>query len=945
MKLRLTLIFRSKLLGLSILFSSCFFVQNLNAQNEVKGKVLDGATGEPLVGASIVIKGTTEGAQSDFDGAFSFKTDKKPPFFLQISFVGYEDLNVNVENLTTPISITLGGSNNIIDVVEVKGARISEKQKSAPLTIESLDKVAIKQTAAVSFYEGLGALKGVDLTTASLGFTVINTRGFNSTSPVRSLQIIDGVDNQSPGLNFSLGNFLGSSELDVQRVDLIQGASSAYYGPNAFNGVISMETKNPFYQKGLGVQLRGGSRSLFEGAIRYADAIKNKENNDFFAYKFNLFYLRADDWVANNTDAVDGTNAQSGNVGGWDKVNTYGDEYNSLLDYSGFQPWSSFAGLGEVHRTGYNETDVVNYNTRNIKANAAFHFRTRPALQHESPEFIISSSFGTGTTVYQGDNRFSLRGILFAQNRLEFRKKDKYFIRLYSTNEDAGRSYDPYFTALRLQSAVKTDDKWAQDYRAEWSRRGYVLKMQELGYPKLTFDPVTSQFTWDDKKAKDWLVQNQDSLRIWHQQVAGYANSATLSGKPFLAPGTPEFQAAFDSITSRKSTEGGTLFFDRSALYHAHGEYKFEPSWTDHVKVGSNFRLYAPYTQGTIFTDSTERIYNTEFGVYAGIEKKFLDKKLILSATARLDKNVNFPVLFSPAASVVYAPNNRNYLRFSFSSAIRNPTLADQYLNFNVGRATLLGNLNGYDSLITVKSFLEVLDSQLLRKRVFFNVAPIVPEQAQTFELGYRTTLFEKFFIDASYYYTFYKNFIGYKIGIEADFDEVGGTGLLQSATAYRVAANSQNPVSTQGFSIGGNYYFQKYFMLAGNYSWNCLNVNNKILNDEIIPAFNTPEHKYNISFSGRDIPLKKGGNVALGFNINYKWVDSFIFEGSPQFTGNIPSYDLLDAQVNANFAKQSLTIKLGASNLLNNKTFQVYGGPRIGTMAYLGLLYDFVKK
>ena len=91
--------------------------------------------------------------------------------------------------------------------------------------MEQLDAIAIKETPAISFYNGLGNLKGVDMTTASLGFTIINTRGFNSTSPVRSLQIIDGVDNQAPGLNFSLGNFLGVSELDINGVELIAGAS------------------------------------------------------------------------------------------------------------------------------------------------------------------------------------------------------------------------------------------------------------------------------------------------------------------------------------------------------------------------------------------------------------------------------------------------------------------------------------------------------------------------------------------------------------------------------------------------------------------------------------------------------------------------------------------------------------------------------------------------
>jgi outer membrane cobalamin receptor len=160
----------------------------------------------------------------------------------------------------------------------VVGQRIDDKQKAAPLTIENLDAIPIKQTAAVSFYNGLGNLKGVDLTTASLGFTIINTRGFNSTSPVRSLQIIDGVDNHAR-LNFSLGNFLGASDLDVLKVDLVQGASSAFYGPNAFNGVISMETKNPFVHRGLSASVKYGSRNLAETAIRWAEAFKTEKGS------------------------------------------------------------------------------------------------------------------------------------------------------------------------------------------------------------------------------------------------------------------------------------------------------------------------------------------------------------------------------------------------------------------------------------------------------------------------------------------------------------------------------------------------------------------------------------------------------------------------------------------------------------------------------------------
>ena len=139
------------------------------------------------------------------------------------------------------VSVSLEEDAVVITGVEVTGSRISDKQKESPLTVEAMDLIAIKETPAADFYDGLGSLKGVDLTAASLGFKVVNTRGFNSTSPVRSLQIIDGVDNQAPGLNFSLGNFLGTSELDVNKVELVVGASSCllYTSPSPRDATLS----------------------------------------------------------------------------------------------------------------------------------------------------------------------------------------------------------------------------------------------------------------------------------------------------------------------------------------------------------------------------------------------------------------------------------------------------------------------------------------------------------------------------------------------------------------------------------------------------------------------------------------------------------------------------------------------------------------------------------
>jgi iron complex outermembrane receptor protein len=927
------------------LLCSLFFCVITFAQITLKGKVIDTETGEELIGAAVALVGAEGGAITDYEGNFSVKVAALP-VTLRISYTGYAPQELVVSNPGEKIQVRLSTNSIVIEEAVIRGQRIDDKQKAAPLTVENLDAIAIKQTAAISFYNALGNLKGVDLTTASLGFTIINTRGFNSTSPVRSLQIIDGVDNQAPGLNFSLGNFLGSSDLDVQKVDLVVGASSSFYGPNAFNGVISMETKNPFYNKGLAVSLKTGERSLLEGAVRYADAFKNKSGHDWMAFKINLFGLRANDWVADNYDPVTGSEGNqvfepANNPGGANAVNIYGDEPYPSNNFSSL--YDARAGLNSFHRTGYKEEEVVDYDTRNLKTGVALHFRTQPNRDFESPEFIVASNFGTGTTVYQGDNRFSLRNILFFQNRLEFRKRDKYFVRVYATNEDAGDSYDPYFTALRMQQAAKTNDKWSNDYQQWWvqNNQGNVFaKMKSMGYGPPDNTAALIQ----------WQQDNAALLANYHQMAADYANQgfSINSTSPFFAPGTARFDSLFNAITSAKnnSREGGTRFYDKSALYHAHGEYRFTPSFLKELVVGANMRLYRPVSDGTIFNDSITKIKNSEWGAYMGAEKQLGNFKF--TGTIRVDKNQNFDLLSTPAASVVWTPAENNFLRLSFSSAIRNPTLSDQYLNLRVGPATLIGNLDGFNDLITLESFQSYRNNQT-SPLVYRDIAPIQPEKVKTFELGYRTTLFKKLYVDAGYYFNIYKDFIGYNIGLTLPFDTIlifpGAPPILfpdfNSLQVYRVAANSAETVTTQGVSVGLNYYFGNYYMAQGNYSWNRLNTQS---DDEIIPAFNTPEHKFNLGISGRDIPLGRGKNN-WGFMINYKWIKGFTFEGSPQFTGQIPDYDLLDAQVNMNIPRLNSTIKIGAANALNNKQFQTYGGPRIGRMAYISLLYDFRKK
>ena len=925
---------------------------NISKAQNISGKITN-SNKESLIGAYITVPDIDGiGAISDENGSFKLNVNSFP-VTLKVAYLGYDDNLVIVKSSNLKLAIIMKeAKENVLTGAVVKASRITEKQKEAPLTVESIGIKAIKDAPAASFYESLGNLKGVDVTAASLGFRVVNTRGFNSTSPVRSLQLIDGVDNQSPGLNFSLGNFLGASDIDIQRVNVIAGASSAFYGPNAFNGVISMETKSPFLFPGIMAEIKVGERQMGQVQFRIADYFSNENGEQKFGYKLTASYMQANDWEAENYQPTEDSDFDETNPGGYDAVNRYGDEnYDDRLNPTGHL---DYPGLGAFYRTGYREVDLVDYSTDNIKLNTALFYKFS-----KETELEYAFNFSGGSTVYQGDNRYKLENIRFWQNKIELRNKGKYFLRAYSTNEDAGDTYDIVATGFELNNRAIDNNQWFTSYANRW-RQPYSAghKVKKLsGYP--TYSPAVHDniFNWIDNFLNPFLAQHQDSINAWHEDIRAL-NDKSGGGiySPRFLPGTAEFDSVFQNITTSLFTENGTRFFDQSALYHAQGEYIFTPSFGK-ITVGANGRLYRPNSRGTILKDTGDvTITNYEGGVYGGVEKRWLMDRVIANVTTRLDKNQNFDFLVSPATSLIYKYRTNHVFRTSFSSAIRNPTLADQYLYYDVGRARLLGNLEGYDSLIDIQSFLDysatTLQPDLLK---YFNVDPIRPEQARTIEFGYKGNILDQsLFIDAGYYFTSYTNFIGYNIGIDADIDPL--TNFPTGVGVYRVAANAKSRVTTQGVAIGLNYYFKKY-ALGGNYSWNQLN--KKGTDDPIIPAFNTPEHKFNISFSGEKLKLPFINGEHFGFGMNYKWIEGFVFEGSPQFTGAVPTYDMLDIQINYQVPSIKTTFKLGASNLLglmplfdaenentqrsvfNNLNYQVYGGPYVGRLIYFSVQSD----
>lgn len=937
-------------------FFLCFLGYFAAYSQKITGIVKDDATQEPIEGATVMIKDANIGTYTDEKGKFELDYKGTFPCTLVVSYVGLQKQEIELKNANKPLTIAMKSDESLTQpAVEIIDTRITEKQKENPLTVETMDIVAIKETPAANFYDGLGSLKGVDVTASSMGFKIINTRGFNTTRPVRSLQMIDGMDNQAPGLNFSLGNFVGASELDVQSVDLVVGASSALYGPNAFNGVIDMKLKSPFHHEGLSVMLKGGERYLFDGALRYAKAFKNAAGEPVFGFKINLAYMRADDWRAVNYQPTEQSQNGFQDIRGYDAVNIYGDE--RAFGDNGVYSRRNSTGLGIVYRTGYREEDLLNYDVRSLKSSIGLHYKITKDI-----ELSTLSNYGGGTTIFQGDNRYSLKNLRFMQNKMELKGKD-WFVRAYATHENAGNSFDAVFTALLLQRKAKPDDRWYADYSEYWSQQ-VMPKIRALpnytNYYNESFtlspsDPLFNQKMDSLLRLMEGVIP-PDSMQKWHQAARAYADGP---GNPFfsqvygfksrLEPGTPEFKAAYDSILNTSNfNDGGSLLVDRSALYHVQAEKKFTTDWLDFI-VGASYRLYTPNSDGSIFSDTLVdrndpskgkvNINVHEIGSYVWAEKKFLADRLKINAALRMDKSKNFNYVFSPAASAVYSVKKKHHYRLSFSSAIRNPTLQDQYLYYNFGRALLIGNINGVDTLISYESLLKFLSTNRVEDTDTLKIKPVRPEKVRSIEIGYKGNLFKNVFVDASAYVSWYRDFLGFRF--MAQYNPTTGVPLK----VYRISANSDEIVRSQGFSIGITYFFKKYYTLSGNYSYNELN---KLgATDPIIPAFNTPKHKFNVGFGFRDLvaDIRLGSKTLKlrnwGFNANVKWQDTFFYEGSPQFTGTVPSFTWVDAQLNYKIIKWKLTFKLGASNLLNQQRYLAYGSPYIGRMAYFQALLE----
>lgn len=912
------------------------------SQTTIKGTVVD-SNSMPVPGANVVIDGKPIGTVTDFDGNFVLETSENPPFTLKISSIGYAQATARVTTNNQTISVVLKEANTMLDEIVISASRTPERLFESPVTVERFGIKEIKNTASVDFYDGLENLKGVDVNTNSLTFKSINTRGFATFANTRFMQLVDGMDNSTPALNFPIGNLVGMIETDVQSVELLPGASSALYGANAFNGILFMRSKSPFDYDGVSVSLKRGVTSqnasgsfgnpetnpYTDVSIRLA-----KKFSDKFAAKVNVGYLKGTDWVANNITDKRNNGFTRDNLD-YDGINVYGDEVATnikgvavALVGMGVLPAGADALVPSVvvSRPGYMESDLTNYNAESLKADWGLYFR--PFANDFEIQYV--GKYGTGNTIYQGTNRYNIKNFMQQQHKIEVRN-DNFFVRGYVVSDDAGDSYDMVFTGININRAWKDDNTWFGEYVG--------------GYALATLAGATNEAA--------------------HAAGLGAAQTGRFE------PGTAEFQAAFDKSVNDPNLATGSKFQDASKYYHADANYNFSHliDFAD-IQIGGSFRRYNLNSSGTIYTDTDGPISYNEAGIYTQIQERFEmsdEASLKLTGSVRYDKSELYDGFFSPRVSAAYFFNRNHNLRFSLQTGFRNPTTQDLFIGLDAGRAILVGsaadnldrysrdyaisataqNLYGqpatinqtgraaYENSYTASSVEALAATGNPGVLQVSNPDIVRPEQVTSMEVGYRGKL-GNVTLDMSAYYNQYKDFISGENVVAPFYGTVGDNSLSVAAIAagdyqvYQAYTNSPVDVNSYGGSAMLTAKVLEKFDFTANYTYTKQDFD-RTLYPDFRTNFNTPEHKVKASFGSTELVDN------FGFNVAWRWSDDYFWEAAFG-DGEVPSFSTVDAQINYTIPSLKSTIKLGAANLGGYDYFTAFGTGLIGSQYYLSL-------
>ena len=269
-----------------------FCVNLLLAQTSISGTVTDAETNEPIPGVNILVQGTTEGTNTDFDGNFSFSSDQAAPFTIVISSIGFSSQSIEVTAADQVINVALQPGENLDEII-VSASRRAQKIQDAPSSVSIVSAKDIENSAvAVDPVRHLVNIPGVQIQQQSANTLNIEMRAGSGVFGSATFPILDYRFLSTPAASTFFTQHSGLSNIDIEKIEVVRGAASALYGPNVVSGVVHFMSKSAIDHPGTTIELLGGEMSTMGAAIRHAYASENKK----FGYKINAKWSSGDDF-------------------------------------------------------------------------------------------------------------------------------------------------------------------------------------------------------------------------------------------------------------------------------------------------------------------------------------------------------------------------------------------------------------------------------------------------------------------------------------------------------------------------------------------------------------------------------------------------------------------------------------------------------------------------
>ncbi|MGB2085526.1 MAG: TonB-dependent receptor [Flavobacteriaceae bacterium] len=278
-----------------------FCVNLLLAQSTLSGSVTDAETNEPLPGVNIVIQGTGDGTNTDFDGNFTFTTNSALPFTLEISSVGFSSQSIEVTSADQTINVSLQPGENLQEII-VSASRRAQKIQDAPSSVSIISSKDIENSAiAVDPVRHLVNIPGVQIQQQSANTLNIEMRAGSGVFGTSTFPILDYRFLSTPAAGTFFTQHSGLSNIDIEKIEVVRGAASALYGPNVVSGVVHFMSKSSIDHPGTTVELLGGEMSTVGAAVRHAYASEDKK----FGYKINAKWSSGNDFELDPIEDAD----------------------------------------------------------------------------------------------------------------------------------------------------------------------------------------------------------------------------------------------------------------------------------------------------------------------------------------------------------------------------------------------------------------------------------------------------------------------------------------------------------------------------------------------------------------------------------------------------------------------------------------------------------------